>query len=638
MTPPAEGLDLRQLRQAVDASGEVIFLTDREGTITFVNREFERLYGYTAAEVVGRTTPRLLKGGASSADFYQSFWERLVAGEVVRGEFLNRAKDGRLVHVEVSANPIRDEHDQVVGFLGVQRDVTARKLVEAALYESEARYRTLAEAAHDSVFILDREGRLQYVNAHGAALMGQRPEDLAGRDLATIFPPDVAAAQRRQIACAIESRASAYAEMRIVLPTAEAWHGVWLTPIADETGAITSLVGIARDITEQHRLTDALERQNNLLGAIVESAPSGIAVLSGPDFTHGMVNAVLLQLLPAGTPVAGRPFADVWPSISDTLLPVFRRVMTSGCGERADVVLWRKTPGDAAPEPAYLTFAVGPIRVPGQESDSVLVIAMDTTARRQLEAQAEQAQKMEAVGRLAGGIAHEFNNLLTSVLGYADLVMGTLDARDPRRADLEEIRTAARTAATLSRQLLTLTLRRAQGAAPTPIDLNAAIGRMEPAIRKSAGGRAEVVLRLAPTLGRIAVEADQLEQVVTSLAANAGEAMPDGGRLDRSRPPTSRSPRRSTWRGGGCRRETYVELSVRDTGLGMPPDVRSHLFEPFFTTKPFGEGQGLSLSMVYGIVKASRGFVDVTSQPGEGSTFTLYFPAASGSAAPGGHQ
>ena len=523
MTPPAVGFDLRQLRQAMDASGEVIFLTDRDGTITFVNREFERLYGYTAAEVVGVATPRVLKGGALAPDYYQSFWERLLAGEVVRGEFLNRTKDGRLIHVEVSANPVRDDDGRLVGFLGVQRDVTARKEVEAALRDSEARYRTLAEAAH--------------------------------------------------------------------------------------------------------RTADTCERQNHLLGAIIENAPNGVAVLSGADFAHSVVNPVLLQLLPPKTPVTGRPFAEVWPSLADALIPVFRRVEATGSAERADVVWWRQADGDQVAEPAYLTFAVGPIHVAGHESASVLIIVMDTTARRQLEAQVQQAQKMEAVGRLAGGIAHEFNNLMTSVLGYAELVLGTLSANDPRRADLDQICAGAQAAASLTRQLLAL--RRPPGAAPEPLDMNGTLRRMEPAIRERAGERTEVSLGLAPGLRPIAVDADQLEQIVATLAANAGESMPDGGRLSietASVTLTAAQHVQRRWMPPG----DYVELSIRDTGAGMTAEVRSHLFEPFFTTKKFGDGRGLGLSMVYGIVKASRGFIAVTSQPGEGSTFTLYFPCAFG--------
>lgn len=622
MTSSAAGFELRQ---ALDASGEVMFLTNRDGTFTFVNREFERLYGYTATEVVDVATPRILKGGAVSPDFYRSFWERLLAGDVVRGEFVNRAKNGRLVHVEVSANPVRDDHGQLVGFLGVQRDVTARKQMEAALRESEARYRVLAEASQDAVFIVDSHHRIQYMNAHGAAMLGRRAEEIAGRDLAALFPPEVVTSLGHHITHAIESRMPVYAELRLPLPGADIWQGTWLTPLADATGAMTSLLGVSRDMTEQHRLAEALEQRNRLLGAIVENAPNGVAVLSGPEFVHSVVNPVLLRLLPPNTPVSGRPFAEVWPGLADTLIPVFERVEATGSAEQTDVVWWREAHDGGGAEPAHLTIAVGPIRVAGHESASVLIIVMDTTARRQLEAQVQQAQKMDAVGRLAGGIAHEFNNLMTSVLGYAELVIGTLAVNDPRRADLDQICAAAQSAASLSRQLLTL--RQPTGAAPAPLDLNAALGRMERAIRVWAGERTEVSLKLAPGLAPIGVEPDQLEQVVTSLAANAGESMPDGGRLaieTASVTLTAAQHVQRRWMPPG----DYVELSIRDTGSGMTPEVRAHLFEPFFTTKPFGQGRGLGLSTVYGIVTMSRGFIAVTSQPGEGSTFTLYFPTA----------
>jgi len=180
-------------QQAVDASGEVIFLTDRVGVITFVNPQFERLYGYSAQEVVGRTTPRILKSGYTVPATYHAMWQRLRCGESVRCEIINRTKDGRLVHIEGSANPIRDENQNIVGYLAIQRDVTARRAAEEALRESEARYRTLADAAHDHIFIIGHDGRFVYINPRGAALLDMTPQEVVGKRLDECMPPELAA-------------------------------------------------------------------------------------------------------------------------------------------------------------------------------------------------------------------------------------------------------------------------------------------------------------------------------------------------------------------------------------------------------------------------------------------------------------
>ncbi len=169
---PVDQGELRRLRLAIEASGEIIFTTDAGGTFTYVNPEFERVYGYDASEVVGVQTPRILKSGTTPSGDYESFWKRLREGHVVRREFRNRTKHGALVRIDTSANPIVDDNGSVVGFLAVQRDVTAERSVEAALRESERRYRTLADAARDSIFIVDPHGRIQYANETGAALFG----------------------------------------------------------------------------------------------------------------------------------------------------------------------------------------------------------------------------------------------------------------------------------------------------------------------------------------------------------------------------------------------------------------------------------------------------------------------------------
>jgi signal transduction histidine kinase/CheY-like chemotaxis protein len=241
--------------------------------------------------------------------------------------------------------------------------------------------------------------------------------------------------------------------------------------------------------------------------------------------------------------------------------------------------------------------------------------------RLALEEQLRHSQKMEAVGRLAGGIAHDFNNLLTAILGYAEIVMVSFDADDPRRADAEEIARAATRAADLTRQMLAFSRKQAPGA--KVIDLNRTITRVEPMLRRILG--ADVVMTIAPRATHPHVRGDpgQIEQVIVNLAVNARDAMPKGGRLTVE---TADATLEASQLPPELRPGDYVMLAVSDTGVGMSADVRARIFEPYFTTKDLGKGTGLGLSIAYGIVRQHEGHIAVLSEAGQGTTFRIYLP------------
>ena len=243
--------------------------------------------------------------------------------------------------------------------------------------------------------------------------------------------------------------------------------------------------------------------------------------------------------------------------------------------------------------------------------------------RLQLEARLRQAQKMEAIGQLAGGVAHDFNNMLTAILGYADLLLDQIGPDKPIGRDLREIKNAALRAATLTQQLLAFS--RKQVLAVTAVDLSEVVRHIEPMLRRLLGEPVRIDLTLADSLDLVMADAAQLEHLVINLSVNARDAMPQGGTL--------RIATRNVELGGayasahpGMRAGSFAMLSVSDTGTGMSPDVLTKIFEPFFTTKERGRGTGLGLAAVYGTVKQLQGYVDVTSEPGMGSTFKIYLP------------
>jgi signal transduction histidine kinase len=252
-----------------------------------------------------------------------------------------------------------------------------------------------------------------------------------------------------------------------------------------------------------------------------------------------------------------------------------------------------------------------------------LMVVTDVTERTRLEEQLRQAQKLEAVGRLAGGVAHEFNNLLTVITGYCQLILDRLDPADPQRGNAEEIKQAADRAAALTAQLLAFG--RKALSAPSVLDLNALVRDSERALRSLLGQAVELVLDLGPGLGAVRLDPGQFHQVLLNLALNAREAMPQGGRLTVRTAAVTLDEADARQHPEG-RPGPYVLLAVTDTGRGIGADIRPHLFEPFFTTKGAGGGSGLGLATVYGIVRQSGGHIEVDSEPGRGTTFRIYLP------------
>ena len=255
--------------------------------------------------------------------------------------------------------------------------------------------------------------------------------------------------------------------------------------------------------------------------------------------------------------------------------------------------------------------------------EHIIVSARDITPRERLESQLRQAQKMEALGRFAGGVAHDFNNLLTAIQGYASLLLLDLPPTDHRREDLEEIRKASERAAALTRQILAFS--RGQVSEPEPADLNEVVGDLERMLPRLIGEDVALVTSLDPDLQMVHADPRQLEQVIMNLVVNARDAMPDGGRLTIETANEligEDDPRVGPELPPGW----YVVLTVSDTGTGIAPEIFANIFDPFFTTKEPGRGTGLGLSTVYGIVKQAAGHIEVESTPDEGATFRIYLP------------
>jgi PAS domain S-box-containing protein len=390
--------------------------------------------------------------------------------------------------------------------------------------------------------------------------------------------------------------------------------------VLDGAGRAVRMIGAMMDITDRKRAEAALRETNETLRTLIQASPLAIAVLDGQEKIR-MWNAaaerifgwkpheVLGRTLPAAGDFAG----------------FTRRALQ---GESLATLEFTGTRKGGAP--VELSVSMAPLRGAQGEITGAMAVIADITERRQaesqkgqLEEQLRQSQKMEAVGRLAGGVAHDFNNLMTAVSGYAELLQAHFSPGEAAREYVDEILKSSSRATQVTRQLLAFSRR--QVLQPKVIDLNSVVQNMDGLLRRLIGEDIELHTSSDPHLAAVKADQGQIEQVIMNLAVNARDAMPNGGRLSIE---TRNVELDSCYndRHGRMRHGPHVLLAVTDTGIGMDPETQSHLFEPFFTTKETDKGTGLGLATVYGIVKQSGGDVWVYSEVGRGTCFKIYFP------------
>ena len=368
---------------------------------------------------------------------------------------------------------------------------------------------------------------------------------------------------------------------------------------------------------ERRRAEEDLSKSYELLHAVIEGVPDAIFV-KDREGRFLTINSAAARLL--GKPadeIVGRPESELFPLDAARWLESDRRILAGGQPETTEEI--RVTAGDTR----NLQVTKGPFRDRSGNDIGVIGVVRDITEGRRLADRLRQAERMEAIGQLAGGVAHDFNNILAAISSYSELVLESLDRDDARRADLEEILKAASRAATLTQQLLAFGRRQVLN--PKVVDLNGLILETQGMLRRLIREDIELVTDLDPALGRVRVDPIQLQQILLNLTVNARDAMPSGGRLT-LRTANAESDSMVTAERSIVHPGRYVLITVSDTGMGMDEATKARIFEPFFTTKEPGKGTGLGLATVYGIVKQSGGYIWAHSSPGKGSTFEVFLP------------
>ena len=562
---------------------------------------------------------------------------------------------------------LRAEHRQA------QQESAWAKAAEAALLQSQERNRAIVDTALDGVITIDSTGIVTDWNAQATAIFGWSREEALGRALSkTIIPEQDRPAHEqgireflrigtgpilnRRIEIIAQHRNGRAIPVELAVSPAKIGDAyifsAFIRDITDRRAAerrLASQYAVTRVLSEATTMEEAVPK---IIQAIGESLDWDLGVIWRVDKATGVLRCFDQWKAPS---VQADPFTqDTWHRVFAREEGFPGRIWASGKPTWiTDVTIDPNFPRGTHAQQVGFHGAFGwPIRVGSeidgvieffsrqvrQPDDELLKMVEDISLKigqfgerartegvlRETEAQLRQAQKMEAVGRLAGGMAHDFNNLLTVIRGYSELLLDRLGSTDEMRKDMGEVKKAADRASGLTRQLLAFSRR--QFIAAKVLDLNALVANMDGMLRRLIGEDiVELSAELDPSLGAIKADPGQIEQVIMNLVVNARDAMPKGGRLT--------IETLNVTIGGEVRLDavgvapgSYVLLTVRDNGQGMDAETRSHLFEPFFTTKEKGKGTGLGLSTVYGIVKQSGGSIIVESAPGRGTTFRIYFP------------
>ncbi len=615
--PPEEQMSpfLESLQDAI------LVLDPRAGQVRFANGLAARLFGYPHAELTGVPVDRLV------ADAFREVLSQALhsippvtsqSAQTTRINLSGRRKDGTEFFSEWLLRPLKSEGSVLV--TATVRNVAGQWVAETTLLESEARFSSFMDNLPGLAWIKDAEGRYVYFNETYAKLFQVSLAEWRGKTDTDVWPPETAAQYQANDRLVLYNRK--------ILQTVESTpHDegprYWLTtkfPILSQEGAVVAVGGVAVEITESKQAREQIQQEKEFSSGIINSSVDGIMAFDR-DCRYTVWNPAMERLSGIGKEQClGRCAFEVFPFLKDIGEDTFFYAALEG-----QTIVAKDRPFTVAGtgRQGFFEGYYSPLRGKTGEIIGGLAIIRDVTDRKRLEEQVLQGEKMEAIGRLAGGVAHDFNNLLTVILGYAELLSQSQLDPEALQAHLDPIRSAADRASLLTNQLLSLSRKEPQR--PTTLNLNDVVIAQATMLKPVVGDHIELVTRIDPALGPIKADPAQLEQLFLNLAINAREAMDHHGTLtletaNHQIPLAAQSPTNPLAHG------SYARLTVSDTGRGLDAEAKARIFEPFFSTKKESTGTGLGMALVYGIVSQSGGHIEVASEPGQGTRVTMWFP------------
>ena len=611
------------------ANDGIVLLEKGEGKITHANPATEKMMGYTREESIGNKLQDI--GILLDLGDFQTTMENLnQSGMIKYDDVPVKTKAGKHIDTDIY---LVDRARLVQCNI---RDITERKRAEEALRKSEEKYRWVLDNMVDVITVMDMNLQFTYVSPSIMRLRGYTAEEAVAQTFEQVMTPESLQISAKVFEEEMTLEASGTADpgrVRIVEVEQYRKDGsiVWmenhLSFMRDESQKPVGIISVSHDITERKRAEEEMKQMNIFLNAIIENIPNMIFLKDARDLRFVRFNRAGEELLgQSRDDLIGKSDYDFFPKMQADSFTEKDRDVLSG---RKLIDIPEETIQTRWGEKILHTKKL-PILNERGDPMFLLGISEDITEskraeaeREKLQAQLMQAQKMESVGRLAGGVAHDFNNKLTVILGYAQMAMEGVGKTEPLYGNLQEIMNAGKQSVDIVRQLLAFA--RKQIIAPEVLDVSETMEGMLKMLRRLIGEDIDLVWSAGHGLWQVKMDPSQVDQILANLCVNARDAISGVGKVTIETRNTVLDEACCAEHGGAAPGE-YVMLAVSDNGCGMDRETQENIFEPFFTTKEVGKGTGLGLATVYGIVKQNNGFIDVASEPGKGTAFRIYLP------------
>lgn len=596
---------------------EGIVLTDTAETVIFINERLSEMLGYLSEEITGKCWLDMVP--VEQQAIAHEAKARRAHGYIDRYEIVLRRKNGEKFSVLIGAGPRFDKQGgKYIGSMAVVTDITERKRAEDALQESEAKFRSIYEHTAVGLAQISLDFKIMSANDAYCNMLGYQEKDLVGSHLKEITHPDVIEENiQKQVNLASGKIDHYRMEKKFIHKNGQAVHAILdANLIRDVSGKAIYFLGSVVDITERKQAEMDLQLQKNLLEGVLDSIKDVVGVQL-PDHTIVQYNRAGYELLGlTKDQVKGKNCYELLGRQGQCDNCATARSLTSRTLEKVEKYI---------PElHRHFLCTSNPILDDNGNIKLIIEQLTDITEKKKIDEQLNQAKKMESVGRLAGGVAHDFNNMLGVILGYTEMALEEIEPAAPLYNSLQAVQHAAERSADLTRQLLAFA--RKQPAAPKVIDINDTVEGILKMLGRLIGEDINLLWQPGRNLQPVKVDPSQIDQILANLCVNARDAVAGVGKVTIETDAKTFDENYCIDHLGFLPGE-YVLLEVSDDGCGMDEKTLNHIFEPFFTTKEQGKGTGLGLASIYGIVKQNNGFINVYSEPDQGTTFKIYLPA-----------
>ncbi len=638
----------RLLTAALEATANAVVITNRLGEIEWVNPAFTELTGYAADEVLGKRIA-ILKSGRHSAEFYRNLWQTILSGNVWSGEIVNRRKDGRLYTERMTITPVHHGAAEITHFIAIKQDKTACIKTDQALRESERRYQALMETADDGIVSADHNGRIVAWNKGAERIFGYSKEEVFARPVDLLIPRHLRKRYRKRF----EQFITGNSERRVGRALEVVGKGKDGTEVpldislaSWESGEGRFYTAIVRDITYRKMVEEGLRDAHREIESLLASISS---ILIGVDGQHRITRwnkAAVETFGIQARKVLGRLFTRIPVTWNWEIIQTHLDRCRQGCAPvRIDEIRYTRPDG----KERFLTLTINPVRTSGEQHEGFLLLGTDITEKKIIESQLSQAQKLEAIGQLAAGIAHEINTpiqyigdntrfLQDAFSDFQSLVEGCKQVPAEKLAEQFHRLCRERDVDYLLKEVPQAIFQTLEGVERVarivramkefshpgfdekkPTDINKALENTVVVARNEWKYYAELVTDFDPDLPPVPCLPGEINQVFLNLIVNAAHAVADVVGRDESHKGRITVKTR--------RKGDFVEIQISDTGTGIPKEVRQKVFDPFFTTKEVGKGTGQGLAIARSVVVDKHGgSITFETETGKGTTFVVLLP------------